>query len=236
MPSKKQPITRDKTKSIAEKGQWVTFDPKGQNSAEYVSTTQAKRQKVIKSGTTEIDFVERPDVQLVSVLFQMLAEQHSLSVRTVRALQKKLSEAVHKGAVIFDHPIHRTAETKEPTLAFLSYTKFNQWLASIGTLERITAPKPLARQAHGDNRAAQKKAILNLIRQLGQDPERLPPFVPPKPTIKKTVRETLMRHPNHLFGSAGVVNEVWQICRDEGLIKDAEQANRKPKKKPLTKT
>lgn len=237
MSSRKNPKSVKPASPGDARGQWLTFDPKDRNFAEYRLSEPAEKNEELKLDEGKLDLSEKPDVKLVSVLFQMLAQEHSLRVQTVRSLQKKLAEAVHNGTVIFDHPIHRTDDAEKPVLAYLSYQKFNEWLALIGRPERITVPEPLQRQTHGSNKLEQEKVVLTLIRKLGEDPKRLPVFKPPKSTIKKVVRDTIMKtKSNQLFMSEGVVNETWARLRQKGLIQNVDENNHTSKKKLTSKT
>ena len=203
------------------KGTWTSFDIKQKSPGLYSKKSLTNKNISTKnSSDTTINLLERPEVALVSTLFQMLDEKHSIGVRRVRTLQKKFQESYAKGEIKFDHPIHRSDVDKEPTLAFLTYEKFNTWLASINRPERVVPPKPMERAKHGDNQEAQRRAILNAIREHGEDPLNLPKIKAPTPTIKKTIKDAFLNdRSNKLFTSEGVFNERWKGLLNEKQIK-----------------
>jgi len=203
------------------KGVWTSFEIKQKSPGLYSKKSQTNKNSPTKnSSDTDINLLERPEVALVSTLFQMLDEKHSMGVRRIRTLQKKFQESYAKGEIKFDHPVHRSDVDEEPTLAFLTYEKFNTWLASINRPERVVPPKAMERAKHGDNEEAQKRAILNALREHGEDPMNLPKIKAPTPTIKKTIRDSFVNdRSNKLFTSAGVFNERWKDLLKEKQIK-----------------
>lgn len=100
--------------------------------------------------------------------------------------------------------------------AYTTQDDVNAWLEQWGAQYRLEAGP--TKTLHGERQAQQRELILQTIRNLGHNPEALPPQPKGQRGIKADTRERLKGDP--LFAKPNAFNTAWKELKQHGAIKE----------------